>query len=120
MTTRFPWGTITDLTVDLVVPSVGALDDDELLATQREVAQIRQRAEVCAAALAAEIARRSSHDLGGAGLAQRKGARSPEVLIQRLSGTSSRDAHTMVQVGAMLPTGDASRRPVAFMARRDR
>ncbi len=104
MTIPADWGTITDLAVDLIVPSVGELDDDELVATQRMVAQIRQRAEVCAAVVAAEIARRSHHELGGAGLAQRKGARSPEVLIQRLSGTSSRDAQTLVRIGAMLPT----------------
>jgi hypothetical protein len=100
------WGTITDLTVDLDVPQLRALSDDALLEMQRDVAQIRQRAAVCAAALAAEIARRSSHDLGSAGLAQRKGARTPEVLIQTLSGISSRDAHTLVQVGQMLPPAD--------------
>ncbi len=103
MTNLAPWGTISDLSVELVVPRVGALSDDELLEAQREVARIRQRAEVCVATVAAEIAHRSRHELGSTGLAQRKGARSPDVLIQRLSGTSGRDARTMLRVGELLP-----------------
>ncbi len=111
MTNPASWGTITDLSVELVVPPVGALGDDELLEAQREIAQIRQRAEVCAAVVAAEIAHRSRHELGSTGLAQRKGARSPEVLIQQISGTSGRDARTLVRVGEMLPTQSDERPP---------
>ncbi len=111
MTNPASWGTIADLSVELVVPPVGALGDDELLEAQREIAQIRQRAEVCAAVVAAEIAHRSRHELGSTGLAQRKGARSPEVLIQQISGTSGRDARTLVRVGEMLPTQSDERPP---------
>jgi hypothetical protein len=109
MTNPATWGTIADLSVELIVPRVGALGDDELVDAQREIARIRQRAEVCAAAVAAEIAHRSRHELGSAGLAQRKGARSPEVLIQRISGTSSRDARTLVRVGEMMPSAGDDR-----------
>ena len=106
MTGLAQWGTITDLAVELVVPPLSELGDDQLLEAQGEIARIRQRAELCAAAVAGEIARRSRHELGSAGLAQRKGARTPEVLIQQLSGTSSRDAHTLVRVGKLLPTAE--------------
>lgn len=103
MTTAADWGTITDLAVELIVPSVDGLSDDELLEVQSVIAKIRQRADVCAATIAGEIARRSHHELGSSGLAQRKGARTPELLIQRLSGTSGRDARTLVRVGEMMP-----------------
>ncbi len=110
MTTDADWGTITDLAVELIVPSVDGLSDDDLLGMQGVIAKIRQRADVCAATIAGEIARRSKHELGGSGLAQRKGARTPELLIQRLSGTSGRDARTLVRVGEMMP--NAAARPV--------
>ncbi len=111
MTWQADWDTIAALAVDLVVPSVSAVADEDLLDAQREIAEIRRRADICAAAIAAEIARRSHHDLGGAGLAQRKGARTPEILIQRISGTSGRDARTLMRVGELVPTADESRAP---------
>jgi hypothetical protein len=73
--TTADWSTICDLDVELVVPQVGGLSDDELLEAQREIARIRRRSEICAAAVAAVIARRSGHELGSAGLARRSGAR---------------------------------------------
>jgi hypothetical protein len=77
------------------------LDDPELLAAQRSVAQSRRRLDACAALLAGQIAHRSRRDLGHAGLAQREGFRSPEALLQHTTGSTYRDAATLVQVGSL-------------------
>lgn len=94
---------IVDVTQPFALPSIRALLDDELVAEQRALAEIRRRVDSAAAAVAAEIAHRSRRDLGHAGLAQRLGVRTPERLIQRLTGATARDASAMVRVGALLP-----------------
>mgnify|MGYP001191499580 CR=1 FL=1 len=94
---------LVDVSEPFALPPVRALLDDELIAEQRALAEIRRRVDSAAAAVAAEIAHRSRHDLGHAGLAQRLGTRTPERLIQRLTGATARDAAAMVRVGALLP-----------------
>jgi hypothetical protein len=48
------------------------------------------------------VARRSALELGYDGLAQRSGARTPDELLSRLTGTSVPEARSMVTVGSML------------------
>ena len=78
------------------------LSDDELLAEQRAFAAARRLIDAGAAAVAAEIAHRSRRELGYEGLAARRGARSPEALIQSVTGVSAGDARTMVRVGTLV------------------
>ncbi|MEQ1735191.1 MAG: DUF222 domain-containing protein, partial [Rhodoglobus sp.] len=59
------------------------------------------------AALAAEIERRSRPEFGHAGLAQRLGARTPQRLVQQLTGSTAREASTFVRVGGLLNTDPA-------------
>jgi len=82
--------------------ALAALSDEELLAEQDALAVERRRLDVRAAAVAAEIARRSSRELGHSGLAQRLGARSAEQLVQRRGGITGREAGALVRVGALL------------------
>jgi hypothetical protein len=81
---------------------VAQLPDDALLAQQSLLAELRRRAETNLAILADEIARRSHHSLGHDGLAQRLGSRTPQHLVQHLTGSSARDAAALVRVGSML------------------
>jgi hypothetical protein len=81
--------------------SARELSDVSLLAAQRAVAVERRGLDAQAAVLAAEIGRRSRRELGHDGLAQRLGARTPERLVQQLTGSSARDASTMVRVGSL-------------------
>ena len=81
---------------------VGQLADDALLDLQSRLAELRRRTETNLAILADEIARRSHHSLGHDGLAQRLGSRTPQHLVQHLTGTSARDAAALVRVGSML------------------
>ena len=81
-------------------PSV--LSDDDLLAGAAELGELKRRVDSTLAAFAGEVKRRSRPEDGFAGLAQRTGARTPENLVQQVTGTSKREAGTMVRVGRLL------------------
>ncbi len=87
----------------LTALSVRELSDSLLLEAQRGLAAERRRVDAQSAVVAAEIAYRSRRELGHQGLAQRLGARTPERLVQRITGGSARDAHAMVRVGSLPP-----------------
>jgi hypothetical protein len=95
---------LADLSIAFDPPAVGTLGDTELVAAQRTIGEIRRRADAAAAVVAGEIAHRSRRELGDSGLAQRLGARTPELLIARTAGTSAREAHSLVRVGAVMTT----------------
>ncbi|MCU1421724.1 MAG: hypothetical protein JWN36_1375 [Microbacteriaceae bacterium] len=79
-----------------------ALPDAELLRHHEHFADLRRAADIGLAETAALIAHRSRPELGYDGLAQRTGARTPELLVQKVSGLGRREASTMVQVGALM------------------
>lgn len=89
----------------LAVPSSRDLDrlnDDELLARQREFAAVRRVADAGAARVAAEIERRSRRDLGSTGLAQREGVPTAARLIERVAGVTAGEARTLVAMGSLM------------------
>ena len=86
--------------------SVRGLGDADLLALHRRLADSVRVAEVAAAAFAAEEAVRSRRELGYDGLAQRMGARTPEKLVQQVTGASAPTAGRMVRVGSLLAAAD--------------
>ncbi len=83
------------------LPAWGVVDDSELIDLQRAAGELRRRVDAVTVEIATEISRRSSHELGYAGLAQRLGARTPERLVQELTGVSARDARQLVAVGRL-------------------
>lgn len=89
------------------VEHVSGLSDDELIGFQRRLAAIGRRVDASAALGAGEIARRSRPDLGYAGLAQRTGARTPDSLIQQLTGSTGREASELVRVGKVMHEAQA-------------
>lgn len=107
MTTNDAYSALADLSAPFSPPTPGLLSDSELLDAQRHVAEIRRRADAAAASLAAEVAVRSQPDLGYSGLAQRLGARTPEILVQQTTGVSKQEAHALTRVGALLADGSA-------------
>jgi hypothetical protein len=78
------------------------LDDAALLQAQHRIAAARAKLDACASLLAGETGYRSRHDLGLTGLAQREGFRTPEALVQHTTGSSTRQATTLVTVGTMI------------------
>lgn len=89
------------------------LSDDELIAEQRAFAEARRLVDAGLAAVAAEIAARSRRELGSEGLAQSRGARTPEALVAQVTGLSSRDARTLVTVGTLVSAPEPWLAPVA-------
>ena len=96
---------------DFAMPSLTGLDDAALMHAQRTIAQANRHLDAMAASVAAEIGHRSRRELGHAGLAQRLGARSPEKLVQTLTGSSLREAQTFIRVGDLIATPPADTAP---------
>lgn len=103
------------LTATLELPPLPATSDDELIALQRSLGELRRRVDAAAAQVAAEIAQRSRPELGYDGLAQRLGARTPTRLVQALTGTTMHEAGTLVRAGSMrMDAAPAWLRPVGL------
>ncbi|WP_108252830.1 HNH endonuclease signature motif containing protein [Planctomonas deserti] len=73
----------------LPVASLGGLNDDALCAVSRQVEALGRLIDALRVATAGEIAARSRTEVGPAGLAARKGCRSANELLQRLTQVSS-------------------------------
>ena len=76
--------------------------DTQLMQGHDQITALRRQVDRYAAWMAGEIARRSTRDLGYAGLAQRNGFLTPEAMIQATSGGTRTDATRLVAVGTML------------------
>lgn len=86
----------------LSAASVASWSDERLLDRQSRIAIRRRLLDAQAAVLAAELDRRSGRELGHQGLAARQGARSPQELVQRITGGTAREARALIEVGALL------------------
>lgn len=84
------------------VEAVRPLPDDDLLAAQRALADVRRALDAAASLVAGEIAYRSRRELGYAGLAQRTGHRTAEKLVQHSTGSTARDAVSLVAIGGLV------------------
>lgn len=81
---------------------IKALDDVALLTTQRGLSELRRIIDSRSSAVAGEVAFRSRRELGYTGLAKREGFGTAEKLIQSTTGSTSREASTLVSVGTMV------------------
>jgi hypothetical protein len=84
------------------VLSCRAASDASLMEWLRLAGEARKLADALVAVAAGEIARRSSPELGGAGLARREGARTPEELLKSATGATGRDAVVALRVGRLV------------------
>lgn len=82
--------------------AAAALDDREAVAVMSLGADLAKRANQMCAVGAAVIARRSHRDAGVDGIAQSLGHRSPESLVQVMTGASRADAAKQIRVGESL------------------
>jgi hypothetical protein len=88
--------------------------DASVLEWMRLAGEARRIADAHLALAAGEMQRRSDPSLGGAGLARREGARTPEELVKSATGATGRDAVVALRVGRLaqtdgsLPDGTAS------------
>ncbi|MDQ1606651.1 MAG: hypothetical protein QOJ18_1018, partial [Microbacteriaceae bacterium] len=73
-----------------------------LIVAQGAIAGARRDLDASAAVIAGQIALRSRPVAGHAGLAQQEGFRTPEALVQHATGSTAREAMTLVRVGGMI------------------
>ena len=88
--------------------AVDTLSDEAVLEGHVLIAGARRALDTQAAWFAATLARRSRPELGGRGLAARRGYRTPEDLLQTISGSSKSDAVKLLGVGRLLVETDAA------------
>ncbi|HEU4848818.1 MAG TPA: DUF222 domain-containing protein [Terrimesophilobacter sp.] len=84
------------------VTAVRALDDLGLLAAQRDLSELRRVVDARSSLVAGEIAFRSRRELGYTGLAQKEGFQTAEKLIQHTTGSTRREATTLVTAGVLV------------------
>jgi len=111
---NFPTDTYSAIADVSATPA--SLTDPALLEAQRVLADLRRHVDAAAARIAAEIAHRSRRELGYDGLAQRLGARTPELLVQQVTGATAREAQTLVRVGSSLAPSDPATVPAWLRA----
>lgn len=87
--------------VPLDVSALSSLDDATLMREVGVAATLQRLVATHAALLAGEVARRSSRELGGAGLAQRSGFRTAEELVRVATGSTRAQAAQAVRVGSL-------------------
>jgi len=83
---------------------VAALDDAGAIALQSALGALSRLAARHASVTAGELSRRSSRELGYAGLAQASGHRTPEEFLQAVTGVTAVEATRLVRVGSLPPS----------------
>jgi hypothetical protein len=84
----------------MTAAEVAVLLPDAALAELRRASDEKRRWDAYVALLAGRVKELSDRELGNAGLAQSKGARTAEVLVQQLTGLSKHEAAAAVRVGS--------------------
>ncbi|MCU1404165.1 MAG: hypothetical protein JWQ43_468 [Glaciihabitans sp.] len=87
---------------------IDALDDEAVLVGLKAFSAHRANSDAYGAWFAATVARRSTKELGNAGLARQQGFPTPEALIQDSSGSSWQDAAKLVKTGTMMAEADTA------------
>jgi len=77
------------------------LDDDAALALSALVAEGRRYLDTQAVLAAGVLAKRSGPEMGGLGLAQKMGKRTPEELVKSITGVTGTEAARAVRIGRM-------------------
>jgi len=77
------------------------LDDDAALALSALVAEGRRYLDTQAVLAAGVLAKRSAPEMGGLGLAQKMGKRTPEELVKSITGVTGTEAARAVRIGRM-------------------
>jgi uncharacterized protein involved in copper resistance len=94
----------SDLVGELARREIAGLSHADLIATHDAVARLGRLADALGARFAGEIARRSTPDLPGGGLARRQGFGNAAQMIARATGGTQASALRAIQAGiAFMP-----------------
>jgi hypothetical protein len=85
-----------------------ALTDTEVVQLQKAIATHDRQLDALKTAAAGQLARRSRRELGHAGLAAREGFRSPEAMLQSITGATGREATQLVTLGRIAGEAEAA------------
>lgn len=95
---------VSALTGELVRRDISGLSHEDLLAEYDAVARLGRRADALEARYAGEIARRSTPDLPGGGLARQQGFGNAASMVAAVTGGSTAGAWRSIEVGqALMP-----------------
>ncbi|MCU1581157.1 MAG: endonuclease, partial [Microbacteriaceae bacterium] len=81
---------------------VGVLDDARLLSRLDTVEHLGRYIDALRISMAAEVAERSRHELGAAGLSYRMGQRHPGHLIEQITRVAPAEAGRRMRLGALV------------------
>ena len=87
--------------------ALAPLPKRDLLDALHAIGNLRQCCDTFSAWIAGELDRRSGADLGAAGLAQQEGYRTPQAMVEAITGTTKGGAVSIIEVGRMLAETDA-------------
>ena len=106
MTSTTPLATAVAVLRDVPrsVEACRSASDASVMEWLRLAGEARKIADAWVAVAAGEMQRRSDPSLGGAGLARREGARTPEELVKSATGATGRDAVVALRVGRLAQT----------------
>ncbi|GGE93330.1 HNH endonuclease signature motif containing protein [Mycetocola zhadangensis] len=107
----FPGGETTGPASDVSESDlVCELSADEVERFTKAAAEVMKLGEALVAIGAGQIAKLSDRELGYSGLAQRRGMRTPEQLVQSITGSTRGEAAKQVRVGTALGEAEAAER----------
>jgi hypothetical protein len=92
---------------ELAALDIAALPQRELMDALAQVARLGRLTDVLLARFAGEVARRSTGEEPGGGLARRQGFGDAKSMVARVTGGSKADAQRAIQAGLALHTDDA-------------
>jgi Domain of unknown function (DUF222) len=84
------------------------LPKQDLLDAMQAIADLRHCCDTYTAWIAGELTRRSAQELGSAGLAQQEGYRTPQAMVEAMTGVTKVGAVSLVEVGKILADTDAA------------
>ncbi|HEX4444516.1 MAG TPA: DUF222 domain-containing protein [Galbitalea sp.] len=85
---------------------IAALDDASVLEGMKLITAHRRGLQAYEVLLSSEIAKRSSHQFGNAGLARSNGSATPAILIQSLTGGSIDEATKLARMGEVVAAAE--------------
>jgi hypothetical protein len=84
------------------------LPKQDLLEALKAIADLRQCCDTFSSMIAGELNRRSVPELGSAGLAQQEGYRTPQAMVEAVTGVTKGEAVSILEVGKLLAETDAA------------
>ncbi|MFW7413875.1 DUF222 domain-containing protein [Demequina sp. SO4-18] len=94
----------------LTSSSLRDVDEGVVMELHGLLADVKRSWDLCMASTSAEIGRRSAPDLGSTGLARKRGFTDPATMLANETGSSRREARTLIEAGRAIAEAEAHER----------